>query len=70
MNDNTNFIEEEEYNYFTDSTSGRMLISYLNDYFNQFDEIDSPSNEQMEEAFRQVIGDLVKLLEEATGEKD
>jgi len=66
--DNEDFLEEDDYNYFTDSSDGRLLIDLLGRYFNEFDEIDNPSDEQIQEAFRQSIGDIAKLLEAATSE--
>lgn len=66
--DNDNDFQEEEYNFFQDNASGRLLISYLKDYFVQFNGCEEATKEQIEEAFKNTINGIVKELEEVTGE--
>lgn len=58
--------EYEETNYFEDEYEGKQLISYLKHYFKIFDEVYKPTDEQIEQAFVNVVADMLAELEETT----
>lgn len=58
--------DEDDYNYFKDDMDGRMLITYMQKYFEQFDEITDPTKQQIIDVFGDHAMDMVRELEEIT----